>query len=98
MAQGLGKKKLVVKAKKTSKPAKQHESKSAAPIRKGRVVKAPKQVALQKHAKVKKKLVANMTASLEQAMSVKAGALGKLTIMKEAQDLGKKKEPKRRKY
>ncbi|ORX65894.1 hypothetical protein DL89DRAFT_270459 [Linderina pennispora] len=85
MAQGLGKKKLVVKAKKTSKPAKQHESKSAAPIRKGRV-------ALQKHAK------ANMTASLEQAMSVKAGALGKLTIMKEAQDLGKKKEPKRRKY
>ncbi|KAJ1961568.1 hypothetical protein GGI12_003181 [Dipsacomyces acuminosporus] len=104
MAQGKGLKKsnkVVVKAKttKSKSTAKgSHGSSTGAPIRKGRVVKAAKNQDLAKHNKMKKKLTANMTKSLEQAMAVKAGAVGKLTIMKDAQNKGKNVEVKRRKY
>ncbi|KAI8319162.1 hypothetical protein GQ54DRAFT_48864 [Martensiomyces pterosporus] len=104
MAQGkVLKKKLTVTAKpkggkKSTGGGKSHGSGSGAPLRKGRVVKTAKKHDLAKHNKLQKKLVANMTASLEQAMSVKAGAVGKLTIMKEAQNKGKNVEVKRRKY
>ncbi|KAI9500845.1 hypothetical protein BX070DRAFT_255063 [Coemansia spiralis] len=66
--------------------------------RKGRVVKTTKKQTLVKHQKLQKKLVAGMTTSLEQAMSVKAGAVGKLTIMKDAQNKGKLQPVKKRKY
>ncbi|KAI9504840.1 hypothetical protein BX070DRAFT_262049 [Coemansia spiralis] len=66
--------------------------------RKGRVVKTAKKQTLVKHQKLQKKLVAGMTTSLEQAMSVKAGAVGKLTIMKDAQNKGKSQPVKKRKY
>ncbi|KAJ2551355.1 hypothetical protein EV175_003720, partial [Coemansia sp. RSA 1933] len=79
-------KKTIVKAK--AKVSKQ----TTAPMRKGRVVKATKKQALVKNNKLQRKLVAGMTASLEQAMSVKAGAVGKLTIMKEAENKGKANE------
>ncbi|KAI7822742.1 hypothetical protein BX661DRAFT_57975 [Kickxella alabastrina] len=102
MAQGKGlkSKATIIKPKGTAKRAgttTAGKSQSNA-MRKGRVVKATKKVDLSKHNKLQKKLVAGMTASLEQAMSVKAGAIGKLTIMKEAQAKGKTVEIKRRKY
>lgn len=100
MAQGSKlKKKTIVK----SRPSAAHKKSSAttansAQMRKGRVVKAAKNKGIVKHNKLQRKLVANVTNSLEQVMAVKAGAVGKLTIMKEAQNKGKTIEVKRRKY
>ncbi|KAJ1824642.1 hypothetical protein LPJ60_000563 [Coemansia sp. RSA 2675] len=105
MAQGKNlKKKLTItpKAKgaggSSSSSSKSHGSSLGAPLRKGRVVKTTKKTDVAKHNKLQKKLAANMTASLEQAMAVKAGAVGKLTIMKDAQSKGKSLEVKKRKY
>ncbi|KAJ1727179.1 hypothetical protein H4S06_003784 [Coemansia sp. BCRC 34490] len=103
MAQGKPQKKTIVKPStkaKTNAKTKAGGKQSAQAMRKGRVVKAAKKQGLVKQHKLQRKLVAGMTASLEQAMSVKAGAVGKLTIMKEAQTKGKAEESskKRRKY
>ncbi|KAJ1724337.1 hypothetical protein LPJ53_001420 [Coemansia erecta] len=105
MAQGKGLKgkSTIIKSKSSTaaaaaKKGKTHGSASGAPLRKGRVVKATKKAGLAKHNKLQKKLVAGMTASLEQTMAVKAGAVGKLTIMKDAQEKGKAVPVKRRKY
>ncbi|KAJ2407457.1 hypothetical protein GGF41_006782, partial [Coemansia sp. RSA 2531] len=95
MAQGKNlKKKLTITPKtkgsgSSSSSSKSHGSSIGAPLRKGRVVKTTKKTDVAKHNKLQKKLAANMTASLEQAMAVKAGAVGKLTIMKDAQAKGK---------
>ncbi|KAJ2325528.1 hypothetical protein GGF44_001706, partial [Coemansia sp. RSA 1694] len=78
--------------------SKSHGSSLGAPLRKGRVLKTTKKKDVAKHDKLQKKLAANMTVSLEQAMAVKAGAVGKLTIMKGAQSKGKSVEIKKRKY
>ncbi|KAJ2807536.1 hypothetical protein FBU31_006502 [Coemansia sp. 'formosensis'] len=104
MAQGKNlKKKLIIAAKPkgsggSAAKAKSHGSSVGAPLRKGRVEKTTKKKDVAKHNKLQKKLAANMTASLEQAMAVKAGAVGKLTIMREAQTKGKTVEVKKRKY
>ncbi|KAJ2719233.1 hypothetical protein GGI07_005342 [Coemansia sp. Benny D115] len=102
MAQGKGlkSKATIIKSKGPAKKggSKTQAGSSSGPLRKGRVVKAAKNAKIAKHDKLQKKLVAGMTASLEQAMAVKAGAVGKLTIMKEAQNKGKLVEVKRRKY
>ncbi|KAJ1643762.1 hypothetical protein J3B02_003630 [Coemansia erecta] len=98
MAQGKGLKgKVLIKPRNPSATNKNAKS-ATVQQRKGRVVKATKNAKLVKHDKLQKKLVAGMTASLEQAMAVKAGAVGKLTIMKEAQEKGKTVKVKRRKY
>ncbi|KAJ2017641.1 hypothetical protein GGI06_002860 [Coemansia sp. S85] len=106
MAQGKNlKKKLTITPKtkgaggsSSSSSSKSHGSSLGAPLRKGRVVKTTKKTDVAKHNKLQKKLAANMTASLEQAMAVKAGEVGKLTIMKDAQSKGKSLEVKKRKY
>ncbi|KAJ2698114.1 hypothetical protein FB645_005733 [Coemansia sp. IMI 203386] len=99
MAQGKALKgKVVIKPRSAGAVKKSKAAASNAPHRKGRVVKTAKNAKLVKHDKLQKKLVAGMTASLEQAMAVKAGAVGKLTIMKDAQEKGKTVKVKRRKY
>ncbi|KAJ2778279.1 hypothetical protein H4R18_004699 [Coemansia javaensis] len=88
MAQGPG----------VGKKAAKGKSKGPQTLKKGRVAKAAKKQSLAQHSKLQKKLTANVTASLEQAMAAKAGAVGKLTILREAQSKGQSKETKRRKY
>ncbi|KAJ1839284.1 hypothetical protein LPJ70_005119, partial [Coemansia sp. RSA 2708] len=81
MVQGAGlKKKTVIKAKPKG---------NAGVMRKGRVVKASKKHNTAKQHQLTKKLTASVTTSLEQSMAAKAGAVGKLTIMKDAQNKGK---------
>ncbi|KAJ2709964.1 hypothetical protein H4R19_003984 [Coemansia spiralis] len=95
MAQGKGLKKTVI----ASKPKKAGGAAGAAvaPLRKGRVVKAAKKQGVVRQNKLTKKLTASVTSNLEQAMAVKAGAVGKLTILKDAQKKGQTIDPKRRK-
>ncbi|KAJ1727524.1 hypothetical protein LPJ61_004523 [Coemansia biformis] len=101
MAQGKGlKKKAVITAKGggSGKAKAKGAISSAAPLRKGRVVKASKKHGIVRQNKLTKRLTASVTANLEQAMAVKAGAVGKLTILKDAQKKGQTTEVKRRKY
>ncbi|KAJ1746204.1 hypothetical protein LPJ62_007042 [Coemansia sp. RSA 2167] len=101
MAQGAGlKKKSVIVSKSKTSPAgsKGRVKGSANTMKKGKLLKVSKKTMAVKHTQLQKKLAANLTASLEQAMAVKAGAVGKLTIMKDAQNKGKSMEVKRRKY
>ncbi|KAJ1679094.1 hypothetical protein EV182_002741 [Spiromyces aspiralis] len=67
--------------------------------KRGKVAK-PKNPKVSKAHDLKRKLTANMTKSLEQTMAVKASAVGKLTIMKQASIKGKEleKQKKPRKY
>ncbi|KAJ2772812.1 hypothetical protein IWQ56_000075 [Coemansia nantahalensis] len=94
MAQGKGLKKTVI----ASKPKKAAAAGAAAgTMRKGRVVKASKKQGVARQNKLTKKLTASVTSNLEQAMAVKAGAVGKLTILKDAQKKGQTTDVKRRK-
>ncbi|KAJ2664279.1 hypothetical protein IW148_002103 [Coemansia sp. RSA 1199] len=101
MVQGAGlKKKTVITSKsKTSSAGSNGRVKGASKtMKKGKMLKVSKKTMAVKHTQLQKKLAANLTASLEQSMAVKAGAVGKLTIMKDAQNKGKSMEVKRRKY
>ncbi|PIA13513.1 hypothetical protein COEREDRAFT_89527 [Coemansia reversa NRRL 1564] len=102
MAQGSGiKKKTVIASKSKGNNISKRRGlngSTSVPLRKGRISKAPKKQDAAKHLKLQKKLRAGVTNTLEQAMSVKAGAVGKLTIMKDAQNAGKNMEIKKRKY
>ncbi|KAJ2156027.1 hypothetical protein GGF46_005459 [Coemansia sp. RSA 552] len=102
MAQGSGLKKgkrvVTSKRGKSSGSGSSSSSSGAPPLRKGRVVKAAKKQGVVKQVQLQKKLAAKVTTSLEQAMAVKAGAVGKLTIMRDAQKKGKVADVKRRKY
>ncbi|KAJ2669231.1 hypothetical protein IWW42_004697 [Coemansia sp. RSA 1085] len=92
MAQGAGlKKKTVIKSPSAS-------SSKKGTMKRGRVAKAAKKQSTIKQEKLRKKLSAGITNTLEQAMAAKAGAVGKLTIMKDAQKKGKSMEMKKRKY
>ncbi|KAJ2358806.1 hypothetical protein IWW50_001726 [Coemansia erecta] len=101
MAQGAGPKKKTVitaKGKSASAGSKVQRKGASGTMKKGRMLKVSKKQGALKHTALQKKLSANLTANLEQSMAVKAGAVGKLTIMKDAQNKGKNMEVKRRKY
>ncbi|CAO3677095.1 unnamed protein product [Umbelopsis vinacea] len=56
--------------------------------KKGTKVIAPKQKTLVKQKQITKKLSAGINRNIERQMAVKAGAVGKLTIMKKLADEG----------
>ncbi|KAI9031808.1 hypothetical protein CLU79DRAFT_730261 [Phycomyces nitens] len=69
---------------KASSPAKKSKNAKTKPIklRKGTRVIAPKQSILVKQRSMERKMTAKINKNIEKQMSVKANAVGKLTIMK----------------
>ncbi|KAI8343462.1 hypothetical protein BC941DRAFT_411479 [Chlamydoabsidia padenii] len=68
--------------KKVTKPAKKNARQKPAKMKKGSRTIAPKQHILVKQKSLEKKLTASINKNIEKQMSVKANAIGKLTIMK----------------
>ncbi|KAF7729538.1 hypothetical protein EC973_004212 [Apophysomyces ossiformis] len=68
--------------KKSAGPAKKKTHKKQEKMRKGSRQIAPKQTTLVKQRALEKKLTAQINKNIEKQMSVKANAVGKLTIMK----------------
>ncbi|KAJ2963785.1 hypothetical protein NQZ79_g1239 [Umbelopsis isabellina] len=73
--------------KKTKAPANKNVKNLSKP-KKGAKVIAPKQKVLVKQKQIVKKLSASINRNIERQMAVKAGAVGKLTIMKKLADEG----------
>ncbi|KAI8056698.1 hypothetical protein BDF22DRAFT_667485 [Syncephalis plumigaleata] len=89
MVQGLIKKTNASKAK-------QSQSKKPGSTKKGARVIAPKNSTLIKQKILKKKLSANINRNIETQMATRAGAVGKLTIMRKAMDKSKKDSNKKK--
>ncbi|RKP27581.1 hypothetical protein SYNPS1DRAFT_20925 [Syncephalis pseudoplumigaleata] len=83
MVQGLVKKANANKAK-------QAQAKKPGSARKGARVIAPKNTTLIKQKLLQKKLSANINRNIETQMATRAGAVGKLTIMRSSMDASKK--------
>ncbi|RKP08636.1 hypothetical protein THASP1DRAFT_29568 [Thamnocephalis sphaerospora] len=91
MAQGLVKKANANKAK-------QQSAKKPLGLKKGARTIAPKNTTLIKQKQLKKRLTANINRNIETQMATRAGAVGKLTIMRSAmekKDAGKGKKNKK---
>ncbi|KAI7862977.1 hypothetical protein BDF14DRAFT_1885522 [Spinellus fusiger] len=67
---------------KVANPAKKTAKAKPIKLRKGTRVIAPKQSILVKQRSMEKKMTAKINKNIEKQMSVKANAVGKLTIMK----------------
>ncbi|ORX54481.1 hypothetical protein DM01DRAFT_1407329 [Hesseltinella vesiculosa] len=92
MAQGALKKKAATNPNKKSARPKQTK------VKKGSRTIAPKQTTLVKQRSLQKKLTATINRNIEKQMSVKANAVGKLTIMKKlAEDTASEQTPKKKK-
>ncbi|CAO3630091.1 unnamed protein product [Cunninghamella echinulata] len=90
MAQGFLKK----VAKPTNKKTRQKQTK----MKKGARTIAPKQSVLVKQRTLEKRLTASINKNIEKQMSVKANAIGKLTIMKKtAEELAIELDSKKKK-
>ncbi|KAI9594252.1 hypothetical protein BDF19DRAFT_423674 [Syncephalis fuscata] len=74
--------------------AKQAQSKKPTSSRKGARVIAPKNKVLVKQKVLQKKLSANINRNIETQMATRAGAVGKLTIMRKSMDPSKRPNSK----
>ncbi|KAL1934882.1 hypothetical protein VTP01DRAFT_7064 [Rhizomucor pusillus] len=86
-----------LKIKKSPVQAKKKNNKNAGKVKKGARTIAPKQPALVKQRKLEKKLTANINNNIEKQMSVKANAVGKLTIMKKLAESAAKETSNKKK-
>ncbi|CAO3586254.1 unnamed protein product [Absidia cylindrospora] len=85
--------------KKVTKPVKKNARQKQVKMKKGSRTIAPKQNVLVKQKSLEKKLTAQINKNIEKQMSVKANAIGKLTIMKglaesSAKEMNDKKKKK----
>ncbi|ORY91273.1 hypothetical protein BCR43DRAFT_527872 [Syncephalastrum racemosum] len=84
--------------KKVSNPAaKKKSQQKPGKMKKGARSIAPKQPKLVKERKLQKQLSAKINDNIERQMAVKAGAVGKLTLMKKVADSAKAATDKKKK-
>ncbi|KAI8377920.1 uncharacterized protein BYT42DRAFT_572194 [Radiomyces spectabilis] len=83
--------------KKAAAPQKKKTNHKQVKMKKGARTIAPKQAVLVKQRTIQKKLTAQINKNIERQMSVKANAVGKLTIMKKLADEAAAEDSKKKK-